>query len=405
MPFFDLDNFIKTTITKRPESLLTEDLKQYHHQLKALVDGSSVLVIGGAGTIGSNFIKALLQFLPKKVVVVDLSENGLTELVREVRSSNEFNIPEEFITYPFSYGSSVFYKFLDEHPPFDIIANFAAHKHVRSEKDPYAIQAMIENNVLHTNKLLHKLLNKPPKRFFCVSTDKAANPVNVMGATKKLMEEVILAYKEKLHVTTARFANVAFSNGSLLDSYLYRIAKRQPLPAPEDIYRYFVSPKEAGQLCLLACLMGETGDVIFPKLDPEKDTMSFAKIATAFLDTLGLEPLKCQTEKSAIQEASQWGISKKNYPVYYFQTNTTGEKTLEEFYTNEEQIDWEKFNELAVIKNAKSINMKNLDHIESDFSNIFAKTSVSKNDIIALLQRYLPNFNHFETGMNLDQKM
>lgn len=404
-PFFEVESFVRQHVTKRPKSLLQSDLERYNEQLGQEINDKAVLVIGGAGTIGSNFIKALLHFKPKKLVVIDTNENGLTELVRDLRSSGDYHIPSTFITYPFSFGGKVFAQFLDASEPFDIVANFAAHKHVRSEKDEFAIQAMIENNILFTKRLLEKLVNKKPSHFFCVSTDKAANPVNIMGASKKLMEEVILAFKGEFKVTTARFANVAFSNGSLLDSFITRVGKRQPLPAPVDIYRYFVSPIESGQLCLLACIIGGNGDIIFPKLDAEKDVLSFASIAKSFLAGFGYEPYESQTEQEAIHMAKKWEPSNKKYPVFFFQSNTTGEKTVEEFYTEEEMVNWDIFTHLGVIKNAKFLPKTHLDHINIDFSNLFDKKAVTKNEIISLLNHYLPNFHHFETGVNLDQKM
>jgi len=263
---FDLNAFIAQHVTERSTSLFEADLAANHALLQSRINGRSVLVIGGAGTIGASFVRALLRFKPAKLYVVDINENGLTELTRDLRSSLGLHIPEDYKTYPINFGDKVFEKLLQKEGPFDIVANFAAHKHVRSEKDHYSIEAMIENNVMRTKRLLDLLLENPPKHFFCVSTDKAANPVNVMGASKKLMEEVLLAYAKQMPISTARFANVAFSNGSLLDGFLHRLMKRQPLSAPLDVRRYFVSPQESGELCLLACLLGEPGDIFFPKL-------------------------------------------------------------------------------------------------------------------------------------------
>jgi FlaA1/EpsC-like NDP-sugar epimerase len=256
-------------------------------------------VIGGAGTIGSSYIKAILKFRISKLVVVDINENGLTELVRDLRSSIEYNISEEFITYPVNFGDRVFEKIFQQHGSFEIVANFAAHKHVRSEKDIFSIEAMIENNVLRARKLLDLLLVYPPEHFFCVSTDKAANPVNIMGASKKLMEELIMAYADKLPIKTARFANVAFSNGSLPLGFLERLNKNQPWSCPRGIRRFFVSPQESGELCLMASIMGESGDIFFPKLDEERDMIPFDEIALDLLKALGLTPDICQTEDEA----------------------------------------------------------------------------------------------------------
>lgn len=258
---FNVESFVGKYITGRTESLLATDFKTHHDAIEKEIKGKSVLVIGGAGTIGSSFIRALLPFQPKKLVVVDINENGLTELVRDCRSRVEMTLPGDFKSYPVNFGDAVFAKIFHHEAPFDIVANFAAHKHVRSEKDVYSIEAMIENNVLKAKRLLDLLLDNPPAHFFCVSTDKAANPVNIMGASKKLMENVILAYASKIPITTARFANVAFSNGSLLAGYIERVLKQQPLSCPSDVKRFFVSPNEAGQLCLFACVMGKSGDI------------------------------------------------------------------------------------------------------------------------------------------------
>lgn len=401
----DIPLFVEEKITRRKESLLAKDLKKYHAELSQALNGASLLVIGGAGTIGSHFIKAALQFEVKALYVVDTNENGLTELVRDLRSSSDFHLPQVFVTYPFNYGSHAFQSMLSHKGPFDVVANFAAHKHVRSEKDQFAIEAMIENNVLFAKNLLDHLSQNPPRHFFCVSTDKAANPVNVMGATKKLMEEVILAYKNEFKVTTARFANVAFSNGSLLDGFLMRFAKRQPLSSPSDVYRYFVSPKESGQLCLLACLIGQSGDIIFPKLDREKDVLSFSQIAENLLGEMGMEPDYSASEQEARAKALGWKPGDKKYPVYFFKTDTTGEKQIEEFYTKAEEVDEQVFEHLAVIKNGQHRSLEELKPLVQDFKALFSQSNLEKHHVIELLSHYLPNFFHVETGKYLDQKM
>ena len=400
----NLEDFIKTFVTKRQESLLASDYKLYHSDLQREIDGKSVLVIGGAGTIGSNFIKILLRFRPKRLYVVDINENNLTELVRDLRSSIDYNIPEDFKTYPINFGDAVFEKILRNEGPFEIVANFAAHKHVRSEKDHYSIEAMIDNNVIKAKRLLDLLVSMPPEHFFCVSTDKAANPVNVMGASKKLMEEVILAYSEKIPITTARFANVAFSNGSLPFGFIERLMKRQPLSSPLHIKRYFVSPIEAGEICLMACMLGKSGEIFFPKLD-DSNVETFSNIAEQLLETLSFKPDYCSSEEEARQKALKVGAESSSYPVCFFETNTSGEKSFEEFYTDEEILDTATFPNLGVIKNGKRRSLKEIEIVFNRLENIFQQDSIKKQEIVELLEEFLPEFHHIEKGKNLDQKM
>jgi FlaA1/EpsC-like NDP-sugar epimerase len=318
-----------------------------HSKLVQQIEGKSIMVIGGAGTIGSSFIKAALKFKPEKMVVVDINENGLTELIRDLRSTNEQFIPVEFYTYPLSFDNPAFIKLFKAHGPFQIVANFAAHKHVRSEKDIYSIEALLENNLIKAKGLLELLDQFPPEHFFCVSTDKAANPVNIMGASKKLMEGLIMSYSDKFKISTARFANVAFSNGSLLEGFLKRIEKEQPLSCPSDVKRFFVSPQESGEICLMACILGKTGEIFFPKLDMRKDLVNFAEIFPPLLNVFGYEPLICYSEKEARDSIHL--IAEKKYPVFLFKTDTSGEKLYEEFYTNHEIIDLIRYKELGVI--------------------------------------------------------
>jgi FlaA1/EpsC-like NDP-sugar epimerase len=406
---FNLEDFIKTYVTARQESLLKADFTKYNTELNDRINDKKVLVIGGAGSIGSSYIKAILKFNIKKLVVVDINENGLTELVRDLRSSESFNIPDEFITYPVNFGDRVFEKLFRQHGPFEIVANFAAHKHVRSEKDIFSIEAMIENNVLRARKLLDLLLEFPPEHFFCVSTDKAANPVNIMGASKKLMEELIMAYSDKLPIKTARFANVAFSNGSLPLGFLERLDKKQPWACPLGIRRFFVSPQESGELCLMASIMGEPGDIFYPKLDEEKDMILFDKIALDLIRELGYEADICKTEQEARQKATslRGGTTKQTaaYPIYFFTTNTSGEKAFEEFFTEKEVLDTESFINLGVIKNSTKRSITEIDEIFNNLQTLFKKETITKAEIVEILKQYLPNFDHIETGKGLDSKM
>lgn len=403
MTFFNKSDFIDRAITNRKESFFLNDIEQNKAQLTEKIAGKSVLVIGGAGTIGSSFIKAILPFRPGSLIVIDYSENGLTELTRDLRSDYNDYIPEEYITYPFDFGSGIFSK-LYHSKEWDIVACFAAHKHVRSEKDHLAIEAMIRNNVFNTKKLLDLAVDNPPNHFFSVSTDKAANPVNVMGASKKLMEKVLLSYTDKLKITTARFANVAFSNGSLLDGFIYRMMKRQPLSAPNDVQRYFVSPIESGQLCMLACLLGDTKDIFFPKLN-ENQMMTFSDIALHFLNDLGLEPDYCESDDEARQKARDWKEGMKKYPVRFFASTTSGEKPYEEFFSESDEVDMDRFKALGIVLNSEVPSHSEVEEIISAFDQVFADESTNKAKIVEFISSYLSDFSHIETGKSLDQRI
>jgi FlaA1/EpsC-like NDP-sugar epimerase len=362
------------------------------------------LVIGGAGTIGSSYIKAVLKFNPKKLFVIDTNENGLTELTRDLRSSSDIVMPEKFVTYPMNFGDPVFAKMFKNEGPFHIVANFAAHKHVRSEKDKYSVEAMIENNVIKAKSLLDLLVDFPPKKFFCVSTDKATNPVNVMGASKKLMEDLIMSYSEIIPITTARFANVAFSNGSLLFGYKERLAKGQPLSCPSDIKRFFVSPEESGQICMLACILGQSGNIFFPKLE-ESQMEYFKNITDRYIEALGYKLDLCSTEKEAKEKANNLSAESDAYPVYYFSTDTSGEKLYEEFYSDKDKVDLETFSSLGVIKNATIKPRAHVVDAIGMIEELLSRPEYDKNDIVKLINKFIPDFSHIETGKSLDDKM
>jgi len=375
-------------------------LKKEKPFLESLIFESKILVIGGAGTIGSNYIKQILPFKPSKIVVVDTNENGLTELTRDLRSSNLLDYRPEYITYPVNLISETFDKiFWSE--DFDLIANFSAHKHVRSEKDKISVEALIRNNVYGAIKLLELFSERPPKHFFSVSTDKAANPVNIMGASKSLMEKLILSKQNEFRVSTARFANVAFSNGSLLDGFLYRLNKKQPLSCPSDIKRFFVTPEQSGQICLLATFLGNSGNIFFPKLDFHKDQIYFKDIALDFLKENGFDPLIVNSE----EEAKYYDIegNPNKYPIYFFKTDTSGEKTYEEFYTEEEDYDINKYDSLGFIKTSQE--SIPFDEVKKDFDQVFKNPDSKKADIVSVIKKYVPDFQHIETGKHLDQKM
>lgn len=401
---FDLDKFIGSYVTKRSQSMFLEDIEKNSKKLSEKINGKTVLVIGGAGSIGSSFIKAVLPFKPTSLVVVDINENALAELTRDLRSTKGMYIPEDYIPYPMDFASPVFEKMFKNRKGFDIVANFSAHKHVRSEKDIYSVEALLQNNVLHAKKLLDLLVEFPLEEYFCVSTDKAANPVNIMGASKRLMEDVIFSYSDKFPVKTARFANVAFSNGSLPAGFLARIQKLQPLSAPSDVRRYFVSPEESGQICMLSCMLGNNREIFFPRLE-EEQMMTFDKIATALLKEYGYEVIECASDEEAIDKAVELKSGSKDYPVHYSGSDTSGEKTYEEFYTDKEKVDLSRMKTLGVITD-KSIPDKNKIKVLFDKLNkVFEKEETTKAEIVSIIHDYLPEFEHIETGKSLDSKM
>ncbi len=403
MNLIDIPSFIGKYITKREKSFFESDITENAQILSQKIKGKSVMVIGGAGTIGASYIKAVLKFEPAKLYVVDTNENGLTELTRDLRSTPGQFIPEDYKTYPMSFGDAVFRKMFVEEGPFHIVANFAAHKHVRSEKDKYSIEAMIENNVFKAKEFLDLLVKHKPEHFFCVSTDKAANPVNVMGASKKLMEEVIMAYSSELQITTARFANVAFSNGSLLAGYIERLYKNQPISCPSDVKRFFVSPEESGQICMLACMLGNSGEIFFPKLDEEEMTY-FKEITEDFFMQSNREIVICTSDDEA-REKSRNLNPLEPYPVYFFESDTSGEKLYEEFFTETDEVDQETFASLGVIKNARKLPKAEIEATITDLKKLMDSGSYDKSSIVSLLQKYIPDFHHIETGKTLDQKM
>ena len=414
---FDIESFVRKYMTKRAESLLAADFAMCADEMHRRIDGKRMLVIGGAGTIGSNYVKAALRgFKPSAMFVVDIDENSLTELTRELRAGDGYNVPEEYVTEPVDLGSDLFNRFFKAHGPFDIVANFAARKHVRAERDVFSIEAMCETNVFMAKKLLDLLLDNPPEAFFCVSTDKAANPVNVMGATKKLMEETIMAYSDRLPIKTARFANVAFSNGSLPIGWLNRIQKKQPLSCPLGIRRFFVSPIESGELCLFASVMAESGDIVYPKLDPEKDMIPFDVVVKDMLNDLGLGCRACSSSVEA--KAAMGKFSHKEhkghkgvyencggYPCEFFGSDTSGEKTFEEFYTETDVKDEANFINLGAVKNAKTRPVGEVEAIFSSLREVFSRKDATKADVVGVLKDYLPNFQHIEKGKSLDARM
>ena len=401
---FNLDKFIADNVTKRLVSMFAADIEANKETLSAEIKDKKVCVIGGAGSIGSSFIKAVLRFEPRSVIVVDLNENGLAELVRDVRSTDGLYVPDEFRCYTLNFADPIFERIFREEKGFDIVANFSAHKHVRSEKDRYSVQALIENNDIKAKRLMDLLRVYPPKHFFCVSTDKAANPVNIMGASKRIMEDLVMAYNRYFKVTTARFANVAFSNGSLPDGWLHRLQKKQPLAAPSDVKRYFVSPEESGQICMLACILGRPGEVFFPKLG-EDQMLTFSSICNDFVVAEGFEKKECSSDAEAKQYAAGMDYDSGSYPVVYFKSDTTGEKAYEEFYVPGEKVDMERFMSLGVVEQTIRHSMDEVDGFFEKLEHIFAQENFTKAQVVEAIKDFVPNFQHEEKGKNLDQKM
>lgn len=401
---FDLNRFIATFVTKRNKSMFSTDIEENKEELWEKIEGKSLLVIGGAGSIGSSFIKALLPFKPATLVVVDTNENALAELTRDLRSTKGMYVPEDYVTYPMDFASPVFEKMFRKRGGFDIVGNFSAHKHVRTEKDIYSVEALLQNNVLNAKMLLDLLAEFPPEEYFCVSTDKAANPVNIMGASKRIMEDVIFAYSDKFPVKTARFANVAFSNGSLPAGFVERLQKLQPISAPSDVKRYFVSPEESGQICMLACMLGKNREIFFPRLE-EEQMMTFDKIATAFLLENGFEVLECASDEEAIEKTEELKNGSIKYPVHYSNSNTSGEKAYEEFYTDTEIVDLNRLKALGIVTGKEIPDKERIKELFKKLNAAFEKEETTKEEVIAIMKAYLPNFEHIETGKSLDSKM
>jgi FlaA1/EpsC-like NDP-sugar epimerase len=400
---FDLGSFISNSITFRSNSLFEQDIIDNIVKLTKEIENKAICVIGGAGSIGSSFIKAILRFRPGKLVVIDLNENGLVELTRDLRSTDGLYVPQDYRTYTLNFADPIFARIFREEKGFDIVANFSAHKHVRSEKDKYSVQALIENNDIKAKRLMDLLCEFPPKHFFCVSTDKAANPVNIMGASKRIMEDLVMAYGDKFKVTTARFANVAFSNGSLPDGWLHRLQKKQPLAAPYDVKRYFVSPEESGQICMLACILGKSGETFFPKLGKEQ-MLTFSSICDEFVKSEGYVKKEFSDDDSAKAFAQQMTYDSAEYPVVYFKSDTTGEKAYEEFYVPGEKVNLDRFKALGVIEKTSRHSLYDVESFFDKLQALFA-SNFTKDDVVKAIKEFIPNFEHEEKGKNLDQKM
>ena len=387
----------------REEKLFKEDLDHYSQEIEAIISGASFLILGGAGSIGQAVVKEIFKRGPRTLHVVDISENNMVELVRDIRSSLGYT-KGDFRSFALDVGSLEFDALVKHQGPYDYVLNLSALKHVRSEKDPYTLMRMINVNILNTEKTLIQAERMGAKKYFCVSTDKAANPVNMMGASKRIMELFLMRRSLEMPVSTARFANVAFSDGSLLHGFNQRMQKRQPLSAPNDIRRYFVTPGESGELCLLSCLLGENRDVFFPKLSEKLHLITFEMIARRYLAGLGLKAFPCETEEIARKSVEK--LSKEGkWPCYFFESTTTGEKDFEEFFTEDEALDLEKFKSIGVIKRTADFHHELLDGFTNEIQSLQNRGRWSNGDLVSLFNKMLPEFNHKDTGQHLDNRM
>lgn len=387
----------------REKELFNEDILTNDNELKNVVSSSSFLVIGGAGSIGQAVTKEIFKRNPKKLHVVDISENNMVELVRDIRSSFGY-IDGDFQTFALDIGSIEYDAFIKNDGKYDYVLNLSALKHVRSEKDPFTLMRMIDVNVFNTDKTLQQSIDNSTKKYFCVSTDKAANPVNMMGASKKIMEMFLMRKSLDIKISTARFANVAFSDGSLLHGFNQRIEKRQPIVAPNDIKRYFVTPQESGELCLMSCIFGENRDIFFPKLSEDLHLISFADIAVKYLEAKGYEPYLCKDEEEA-RELAKTLPQQGKWPCLFTSSDTTGEKDFEEFFTDAETLDMDRFENLGVIKNEANFNDDLLNDFENTIISLKEKREWTKEQIVELFFKMIPDFGHKETGKYLDGKM
>ena len=394
-------------IVGREAPLFEEDLREHEAELSELIANSRFLVVGGAGSIGGAVVHELFARKPRALHVIDSSENNLAELVRDIRSSLGY-IDGDFHAYCFDALGAEFAAFakhtLTQTQPYDYVLNFSALKHVRSEKDPFTLMRLIDVNIFLTRQLLEFSQQCGAKKFFCVSTDKAANPVNMMGGSKRIMEMFLLGDGSATAVSTARFANVAFSDGSLPHAWTQRMHKRQPLSAPNDIRRYFVTGQEGAQLCLFSILQGRDREIYFPKLSPRLHLITFSSMAERYLQSLGYEPYLCDSEDEARQRVAELS-AKRKWPCYFFQTDTTGEKDFEEFYTDSEQVDWERYVEMGVVRNEAVAEAAQLQSFATRIADLRHRQKWTKQDLLEAYAQLLPNFAHKETGKSLDNRM
>ncbi|WP_445749689.1 UDP-N-acetylglucosamine 4,6-dehydratase [Polaribacter sp.] len=387
----------------RSNELFDADIRKYEFELKTIVSSSKFLVIGGAGSIGQAVTKEIFKRNPKKLHVVDISENNMVELVRDIRSSFGY-IDGDFQTFALDIGSEEYDAFIGADGKYDYVLNLSALKHVRSEKDPFTLMRMINVNIFNTDKTIKQSIAKGVRKYFCVSTDKAANPVNMMGASKRIMEMYLMRRSKEIAISTARFANVAFSDGSLLHGFNQRITKMQPIVAPNDIKRYFVIPEESGQLCLMSCVFGENRDIFFPKLSESLHLITFADIAVKYLNNLGYEPFLCKDEEEARSLMATLPAEGK-WPCLFTASDTTGEKDFEEFFTENEVLDMNRFENLGIIKNDLNFEEEKLNLFTETIDALKKEGKWHKEQIVDLFFKMIPDFGHKETGKYLDAKM
>jgi FlaA1/EpsC-like NDP-sugar epimerase len=387
----------------RTEPLFEADISSLLKELQDLVSNNRFLVIGGAGSIGQAVTREIFKRNPLALHIVDISENNMVELVRDIRSTLGY-IEGDFRTFAIDCGSNEYRALMNAGYGYDYVLNLSALKHVRSEKDPFTLMRLIEVNILNTIKTVHMAKAQGAKKYFCVSTDKAANPVNMMGASKRIMEMFLMRESESMLVSTARFANVAFSDGSLLHGFNQRFAKQQPIAAPNDVRRYFVTPQESGELCLMSCLLGENRDIFFPKLSEQLHLTSFSDIAERYIKYLGYEPYYCSTEQEARDRSAEL-ITSKRWPCYFFKSDTSGEKDFEEFFTDNEVLDMDRFENLGVIKNKADFDTNLLNNFLEVISELRNKQVWEKAPIVDLFNEMIPDFDHKETGKYLDGRM
>lgn len=387
----------------RDHKLFSYDILHNEQTLQQIIVRSSFLVLGGAGSIGQAVTKEIFKRNPKKLHVIDISENNMVELVRDIRSSFGY-IDGDFQTFALDIGSIEYDAFIKADGQYDYILNLSALKHVRSEKDPFTLMRMIDVNIFNTDKTIQQAIDNGAKKYFCVSTDKAANPVNMMGASKRIMEMFVNRKSLDMKVSMARFANVAFSDGSLLHGFNQRIEKKQPIVAPNDIKRYFVTPQESGELCLMSCIFGENRDIFFPKLSENLHLISFADIAVKYLEAKGYEPYLCKDEDEA-RELAHTLPQQGKWPCLFTSSDTTGEKDFEEFFTDNETLDMKRFENLGVIKNKANFDQTLLSEFEMNIKKLKDAKSWTKDEIVKLFFKMLPDFGHKETGKYLDGKM